>query len=114
MERKNSDHKYSDRKMSDSRFQGLTIQDDQSFDMSLRNGSPMNQINPQSQIGETPTGANRKKLEFIMEKDEEIELRVPDYKETNLRRGLTKSKSTTMNNNFRKSGIKLEPALNID
>jgi hypothetical protein len=53
-------------------------------------------------------------LDFISEKDEEIELRVPDYKESNLRRGLTKSKSTTMNNNLRKSGIKLEPALNID
>ena len=74
----------------------------------------MNQVNPQSQIGETPTGVNRKKLDFISEKDEEIELRVPDYKEPNLRRGLTKSKSTTMNNNLRKSGIKLEPALNID
>jgi hypothetical protein len=53
-------------------------------------------------------------LDFISEKDEETELRIPDYRESNLRRELTKIKSTTMNENLRKSGIKLEPALNID
>ena len=98
--------------MSDTRFPGLTIRDDQSFDISLHNISPMNQMNPQSQIGETPKGVNRKKLEFI---EEEIELRVPNYKDTALRRGgLTKNKSKDINANLRKSGIKLEPALNID